>query len=537
MQFFLDVPKKIVSFVLCAVTFTQTLSAMNQPLVVDDDYSSYTREATIAGSRFYCSFEGGCTSPKYFQVTEIHDYNPLVKNTLFAVKVNASTLDSTFCDLLRSNLGFKGDDDLYFLVQRPGSLLRPHHVLHPVDVANKAVDTRWYTEFNAQVGVLPVYPPSVSIDTSNPSISIHAGGSPEPMLSPNNLQISVEGQSLPDYVGKNGSVLFFTKVTGNGRTACSLHYVVDYEDERCVLNALRQKPRTVGEFIASCQSFPIDPVRAYFIDALSCKNPGTTVVYQTPFSAGFDFRSYLETFMSDDKVEAFEKLSSRDKRELRKNLPAVSLLKPDESLEESFSFLDKLARFSKKHGITSLDSSSLSDGISADLLTKMQERLTKLTTVSPAAAISDIDRLKQLSDFEKYRKDLRLSPAFQQKFEDICAQAKTFTESFVGRIVKDRKTIVENIQKKLDAYKNDQKTTDKSERKRAGDFLGYGEKFLENIVQCIAYRDFLVSLGNSAYSEEEIAKNDSLIQALKWIGNPLFPFKVFSTDPSALFDK
>jgi hypothetical protein len=209
------------------------------------------KDTNIPFSRFYpYSF-----SP---QIAYLHDYHrEPINYSLLTFKVKIDDLDSDFKQKLSLEFGVDDNDFIYIHVQRSGTILpsimclRPHYALHPVDISVNDV---------AEI-VFPSSPRVKNIiDSQNIAIShisdiiVHTlnVGTRDPSagnsdLSPDNLQLSINGKSINDYISDNPdqSLSFFSYVEGNGHKALTLHIIPSVDQTRQIEENIKKVPDSI----------------------------------------------------------------------------------------------------------------------------------------------------------------------------------------------------------------------------------------------------------------------------------------------------
>lgn len=246
---------KIIFFMLNFI-LVNLLTASVAEIPVEGEYCLKTDN--IRPSRFY--------NGRFLQIAVINCYDPIGDSSLAALRIPTAQTNPNFT----SAFGLSSYSHVDLVIQEPSDgSMRAHHALHRTAADTPA--TSCYARFPASVSLHSIYPNSVSIGSSL-DINIHAGRyEAEPVLSPNDGHITVAGKPLRDYVAENGSVLFLTKISGNGQTIATLHFVV-HDTDRDVLRSIAHKnPRNVGEYLALMKDFN-DPRMSYFTESILGKS-------------------------------------------------------------------------------------------------------------------------------------------------------------------------------------------------------------------------------------------------------------------------
>lgn len=414
--------KKAINFLVLNIMLKSLLAASVLDFeLVSDGYRLKT--SNINESRYY-GFP--------LQVAVINSYNPTSTSYSIALRLPRDVVNSNFI----ANFGLDASyAHIDYVIQEPsGGCMRAHHVLHPKE--SGAVPTTCYARFGATVDLRSISPNNVAMDSNGLDINIHPGnGTTEPVLSPNDGHIRVGGEPLRDYVLKNGSVLFLTKIAGNnGRKAATLHFIIHPDDETVIRNLINSSPKTIAEMLDRMQRCN-DPLMNYFVNSISGRGALPAIQKIDYFPAG-------ENLLAKVLAENSEFIA-RDKRaQLQSLLTSVPMLAEDMSADEIIDSIAKIKSLCSKlclqyHDVVRFQFEKIFTGTKGKFFNSMHSILCDDT-------ISDDDKIKKLEFFTKNLSELYFCTGVCSEYE---SKKKLFPD-FLSSILNPAQDAVQALNKR-----------------------------------------------------------------------------------------
>lgn len=395
--------KKAINFLVLNILLKSLLAASVLDVVlVPDGYRLKT--SNINESRYY-----GVP----FQVAIISSYHPSVCSPgSVALRLPRDVVNPNFI----ANFGLDASyAHIDYVIQQPSDgCMRAHHVLHPKE--SDAAPTSCYARFGATVDLRSISPNNVAMDSNGLDINIHPGnGTTEPVLSPNDGHIRVGGEPLRDYVLKNGSVLFLTKIAGNnGRKAATLHFIIHPDDETVIRNLINSSPKTIGEMLDHMQRCN-DPLMNYFVNSISGRGA-------LPAIQKIDYFPACENLLVRVLAENPEFIA-RDKRlQLQRLLTSVPMMAEDMSADEIIDSIAKIKSLCSKLCL------QYHDVLKFQLIKPFNSIQTKiLESIRLALLDADSDdKSKKLQDLKKNLSEFYANAGVDPRSENVSNELNSF---------------------------------------------------------------------------------------------------------------